>query len=56
MVKRGLWLSGLVVAVLLVAAALVPRVASAQRTVNLVVGCNPVALTYPNGTAITTTV
>jgi hypothetical protein len=54
MVRRGLWLSGLVVAVLLVAAALAPRVASAQRTVNLVVGCNPVALTYPNGTAITT--
>jgi hypothetical protein len=54
MVKRVLWLSGLVVAVLLVAAALAPRVASAQRTVDLVVGCNPVALTYPNGTATTT--
>jgi len=54
MVKRWLWLPGLVAAVLLLAAALAPRVASAQRTVNLVVGCNPVALTYPDGTAITT--
>jgi hypothetical protein len=54
MVKRWIWFSGLVVAVLLVAAALAPRVASAQRTVNLVLGCNPVALTYDDGTATTT--
>jgi hypothetical protein len=54
MVKRWLWLPGLVAAVLLLAAALAPRVASAQRTVDLVLGCNPVALTYPDGTAIAT--
>jgi len=53
MVKRWLWLSGLIVAVVLVAAALAPRVANAQRTVDLVVGCNPVALTYDDGTAVT---
>ena len=54
MVRRWLWLSGLVAAVLLLAAALAPRLASAQRTVDLVLGCNPVALTHPDGTAITT--
>jgi hypothetical protein len=53
-VKRWLWLPGLVAAVLLLAAVVAPRLASAQRSVNLVVGCNPVALTYPDGTAITT--
>jgi hypothetical protein len=54
MVKRWLWLSGLVAAVVLLAATVAPRLASAQRTVDLVVGCNPVALTYDDGTAITT--
>jgi hypothetical protein len=53
MVKRWLWLSGLIAAVLLLAAAVAPRLASAQRTVDLVLGCNPVALTYDDGTAVT---
>ncbi len=53
MVKRWLWLPGLVAAIVLLAAVVAPRVASA-RTVNMVVGCNPVALTYNNGTATTT--
>jgi hypothetical protein len=54
MVKRWLWLPGLIAAVLLLAAAVAPRLASAQRTVDLVLGCNPVSITYDNGTAITT--
>jgi hypothetical protein len=54
MVKRWLWLSGLVAVVVLLAATVAPRLASAQRTVDLVVGCNPVALTHDDGTAITT--
>jgi hypothetical protein len=55
MVKRWLWLSGLVAAVVLLAAAVAPRLASAQRTVDLLGGmCNPVALTYPDGTPVTT--
>jgi len=54
MVKRWLWLPGLMAAIFLLAAALAPRVASAQRTVDLVMGCSPVALTYDNGTAVTT--
>jgi hypothetical protein len=53
MVKRWLWLPGLVVAVLLLAAALGARTASA-RTVDLVVGCNPQTMTFANGTAIAT--
>jgi hypothetical protein len=53
MVKRWFWLPGLVVAIVLLAAVVTPRVASA-RTVNLVMGCSPVALTFDNDTAITT--
>jgi hypothetical protein len=53
-VKRWLWVPGLVVAVLLLAAALGARSASAQRTVDLVIGCNPVAITYDDGTPATT--
>jgi hypothetical protein len=43
-----------VVAALLLAAALAPRSASAQRTVDLLAGCNPVTLTFPDGTPTTT--
>jgi hypothetical protein len=53
-VKRWLWVPGLVAAVFLLATALAPRSVSAQRSVDLVVGCNPVAITYDSGTAITT--
>lgn len=52
--KRWLWVPGLVAAVLLLATALAPRSVSAQRTVDLVVGCNPVAITYDDGTPATT--
>ena len=52
--KRWLCLSALVVAALLLAAALAPRSASAQRTVDLLSGCNPVTFTFPNGTPTTT--
>jgi hypothetical protein len=54
MATRWLWLPGLVAAALLLAAVLGPRSASAQRTVDLVVGCNPVAVTQDDGTSITT--
>jgi hypothetical protein len=54
MVRRWLWLPGLITAVLLLAAAVAPKAVSAQRTVNLVVGCNPVAITYDDGTSVTT--
>ena len=54
MVKRWIWFSGLVAAVVLLAATVAPRLASAQRTVDLVLGCNPVALTYDDGTPTTT--
>jgi len=52
MARRWFWLSGLIAAVLLLAAALGPGVASA-RDVSMVVGCNPVALTHADGTATT---
>lgn len=54
MVKRWLWFSALVAAVFLFTAALAPRSASAQEAVPLVIGCNPVALTWDDGTAATT--
>ena len=54
MVKRWFWFSALVAAAFLFAAAFVPNSVSAQRTVTLVVGCNPVAITYDDGTTITT--
>jgi hypothetical protein len=54
MARRWLWLVGLVAVALLLLAALGPRTANAQRTVDLVVGCNPVALTHADGTAVTT--
>jgi hypothetical protein len=53
-VKRWLWVPGLVVAVLVLAAALGARSASAQDAVPLVVGCNPVAFTWDDGTPTTT--
>ena len=54
MVRRWLWLPGLITALLLLTAALAPKMANAQESVPLVVGCNPVALTYDDGTAIAT--
>ena len=55
MVRRWFWFPGLIAAVLLLGVALWPQAASAQEeTVDLVAGCNPVALTYDDGTAIAT--
>ncbi len=54
MVRRWFWFPGLISAVLLLAVALWPQGTSAQETVTLVAGCNPVALTYDDGTAIAT--
>jgi hypothetical protein len=54
MVRRWLWLPGLIAALLLLAAALAPNTVNAQRTVDLVVGCSPVAVTYDDGTAVAT--
>jgi hypothetical protein len=54
MVKRWFWFSAFIAAALLFVAAFAPNSVSAQRTVTLVVGCNPVAITYDDGTAITT--
>lgn len=54
MVKRWFWFSALIAAALLFVAAFAPNSASAQEAVPLVVGCNPVAFTWDDGTAITT--
>jgi hypothetical protein len=54
MVKRWFWLSALIAAALFFVAAFAPNSASAQEAVPLVVGCNPVAFTWDDGTAITT--
>ena len=54
MVRRWLWLPGLIAALLLLTAALAPKMVNAQESVPLVMGCNPVALTYDDGTAIAT--
>ena len=54
MATRWLWLPGLIVALLLLAATLAPNTARAQRVENLVMGCTPVAMTFDDGTAITT--
>jgi hypothetical protein len=54
MARRWIWLPGLTAAVLLLAAALAPGSASADRTVDLVLGCTPVALTHADGTDIAT--
>lgn len=54
MAKRWMWLLGIMAATLLLAAALNSESASAQRTVDMVVGCNPVAITYDDGTDIVT--
>ena len=54
MARRWIWLPGLTAAALLLAAALAPGSASADRTVDLVVGCNPVAITHDDGTAAST--
>lgn len=54
MARGWLWLAGTVAAAVLLAVALSPGSASAQRTVDLVVGCNPVAVTQDDGTSITT--
>jgi hypothetical protein len=54
MAKRWLWLVGIMAAALLLAVALSPGSASAQRTVDLLVGCNPVAITHDDGTDVAT--
>lgn len=54
MVKRWFWFSAFIAAALLFVVAVAPNPVSAQRTVSLVVGCNPVAITYDDGTTITT--
>lgn len=55
MATRWLWLPGLIAAALLLAAALGPRSASAQRVVDLIGGgCTPVALTHDDGTDVAT--
>jgi hypothetical protein len=54
MATRWLWLPGLIAGLLLLAMAHTPNTAHAQRVENLVKGCTPVAMTFDDGTAITT--